>query len=171
MASSTDESSEYDSGPRSRMEDYHAAHSGRGAPAPATPGADGDKEDLFLNIAADSAPKPQRPAESAAARVDRLKVSAPVRADNMYERIEFSKRTLYPADAPAAFTSGPSQQPAVAPLCAAVALARAVDLSDTNNNKPHTLRCCPGSQVERHTSVIAFAYSLQIRAIPKLACA
>lgn len=69
-------------------------------------------------------------------------------------------------------TSGPSQQPAVAPLCAAVALARAVDLSDTNNNnKPHTLRCCPGSQVERHTSVIAFAYSLQIRAIPKLACA
>jgi hypothetical protein len=104
MASSTDESSEYDSGPRSRMEDYHAAHSGRGAPAPATPGADGDKEDLFLNIAADSAPKPQRPAESAAARVDRLKVSAPVRADNMYERIEFSKRTLYPADAPAACT-------------------------------------------------------------------
>ncbi|CAN9272725.1 unnamed protein product [Alternaria alternata] len=191
MASSTDESSEYDSGPRSRMEDYHAAHSGRGAPAPATPGADGEKEDLFLNIAADSAPKPQRPAESAAARVDRLKVSAPVRADNMYERIEFSKRTLYPADAPAAYTpsvptrvhclhaqyavssmpfvssqavsmqdpvtSGPSQQPAVAPLCAAVALARAVDLSDTNNNnnnnnnKPHTLRCCPGSQVERHT--------------------
>ncbi|OAG23347.1 hypothetical protein CC77DRAFT_930625 [Alternaria alternata] len=73
MASSTDESSEYDSGPRSRMEDYHAAHSGRGAPAPATPGADGEKEDLFLNIAADSAPKPQRPAESAAARVDRLK--------------------------------------------------------------------------------------------------
>jgi hypothetical protein len=74
MASSTDESSDYDSGPRSRMEDYHAAHSGRGAPA--TPGADGDKEDLFLNIAADSAPKPQRPAESATARVDRLKVSA-----------------------------------------------------------------------------------------------
>ncbi|KAL1797845.1 hypothetical protein ACET3X_004451 [Alternaria dauci] len=73
MASSTDESSEYDSGPRSRMEDYHAAHSGRGAPAPATPGADGEKEDLFLNIAADSAPKPQRPAESATARIDRLK--------------------------------------------------------------------------------------------------
>ncbi|CAG5181232.1 uncharacterized protein ALTATR162_LOCUS9659 [Alternaria atra] len=73
MASSTDESSDYDSGPRSRMEDYHAAHSGRGAHAPATPGTEGDKEDLFLNIAADSAPKPQRPAESSTARVDRLK--------------------------------------------------------------------------------------------------
>jgi hypothetical protein len=73
MASSTDESSDYDSGPRSRMEDYHAAHSGRGAPAPATPGTEGEKEDLFLNIAADSAPKPQRPAESSTARVDRLK--------------------------------------------------------------------------------------------------
>ncbi|KAI4651949.1 hypothetical protein J4E93_002145 [Alternaria ventricosa] len=71
MASSTDESSEYDSGPRSRMEDYHAAHSGRGAPAPATPGTDGEKEDLFLNIAADSAPKPPRP-ENPTAR-DRLK--------------------------------------------------------------------------------------------------
>ncbi|KNG48473.1 hypothetical protein TW65_04736 [Stemphylium lycopersici] len=73
MASSTDESSEYGSGPRSRMEDYHAAHSGRGAPAPATPGTDGEKEDLFLNIAADSAPRQQqRPAEPTA-RVDRLK--------------------------------------------------------------------------------------------------
>ena len=73
MASSTDESSEYDSGPRSRMEDYHAAHSGRGAPAPATPGTDGEKEDLFLNIAADSAPKPPRP-ENSTARAQ-LKVS------------------------------------------------------------------------------------------------
>ncbi|EMD90499.1 hypothetical protein COCHEDRAFT_1107104 [Bipolaris maydis C5] len=76
MASST-ESSEYGSGPRSRMEDYHAAHSGRGAPAPVTPGTDGEKEDLFLNIAADSAPKQQqqqqqRPAETTA-RIDRLK--------------------------------------------------------------------------------------------------
>jgi hypothetical protein len=75
MASSTDESSDYESGPRSRMEDYHAAHSGRPAPAPATPGTDGEKEDLFLNIAADSAPKPPRPVESTA-RIDRLKVSA-----------------------------------------------------------------------------------------------
>jgi hypothetical protein len=78
MASSTDGSSEYDSGPRSRMEDYHAAHSGRGAPAPVTPGTDGEKEDLFLNIAADSAPKPpQRPADPTA-RIDRLKVRPPV---------------------------------------------------------------------------------------------
>ncbi|KAF1834446.1 hypothetical protein BDW02DRAFT_335864 [Decorospora gaudefroyi] len=66
MASSTDESSEYDAGPRSRMEDYQAAHSGRGAPT--TPGTDG--EDLFLNIAADSAPKP-RPVDTSAR--DRLK--------------------------------------------------------------------------------------------------
>ena len=80
MASSTDGSSEYDSGPRSRMEDYQAAHSGRRAPAPAsapaptpvTPGTDADKEDLFLNIAADTAPKQQRPSE-ATARVERLK--------------------------------------------------------------------------------------------------
>ncbi|EOA90234.1 uncharacterized protein SETTUDRAFT_145900 [Exserohilum turcica Et28A] len=89
MASSTDESSEFGSGPRSRMEDYHAAHSGRGpsASAPVTPGTDGEKEDLFLNIAADSAPKqqqsqqqqqqqqhqqPPRPAEPTP-RIDRLK--------------------------------------------------------------------------------------------------
>ncbi|USP78275.1 hypothetical protein yc1106_05549 [Curvularia clavata] len=72
MASST-ESSEYDSGPRSRMEDYHAAHSGRGAPAPVTPGTDGEKEDLFLNIAADSAPKQQQRPADPTARIDRLK--------------------------------------------------------------------------------------------------
>ncbi|CAE7014172.1 hypothetical protein CFE70_002480 [Pyrenophora teres f. teres 0-1] len=72
MASSTDESSEYDSGPRSRMEDYHAAHSGRGPPAPVTPGTDTEKEDLFLNIAADTAPKQQRPSE-VTTRVERLK--------------------------------------------------------------------------------------------------
>jgi hypothetical protein len=56
MASS-DDSSDYSAGPRSRMEDYRAAHSG----APNTP--DVEKEDLFMNIAADTA-----------TRVDRLKV-------------------------------------------------------------------------------------------------
>ena len=68
MASSTDDSSDYSAGPRSRMEDYRAAHSG----APNTPGTDGEKEDLFMHIAADAAPKP-RPLDTAA-RVDRLKV-------------------------------------------------------------------------------------------------
>jgi hypothetical protein len=68
MASSTDDSSDYSAGPRSRMEDYRAAHSG----APNTPGTDGEKEDLFMNIAADAASK-SRPLDTTA-RADRLKV-------------------------------------------------------------------------------------------------
>lgn len=62
MTSSVDDSSEYESGPRSQPGDRDT-------------GTDGEQtEDLFMNIAADSAPK-QRPADSTA-RIDRLKVSA-----------------------------------------------------------------------------------------------
>jgi hypothetical protein len=52
------------------MEDYTAAHSGRG---PSGGGPDGEKEDLFMNIAADDGLK-QRPVDTST-RVDRLKVS------------------------------------------------------------------------------------------------
>lgn len=73
MASSVDDSSEYDSGPPSQPEDHRVPHRGNGATN--TPGADREQnEDLFLNIAADSAPR-QR-AVDAPARIDRLKVSA-----------------------------------------------------------------------------------------------
>lgn len=88
MASSVDDSSEYDSGPPSHSE-------GTRPPPPQRPSAqraqdsstssgsgsgegegNGEQaEDLFLHIAADSAPK-QRLAD-AASRHDRLRVSAP----------------------------------------------------------------------------------------------
>ncbi|KAH7351449.1 hypothetical protein BKA66DRAFT_516262 [Pyrenochaeta sp. MPI-SDFR-AT-0127] len=60
MTSSVDDSSEYESGPRS----HHGAADNSGTDGEHT-------EDLFMNIAADSAPK-QRPADSTA-RIDRLK--------------------------------------------------------------------------------------------------
>ncbi|KAF2854054.1 hypothetical protein T440DRAFT_465071 [Plenodomus tracheiphilus IPT5] len=70
MASSSDESSESETGPRSRLEDFRAAHSRQGATD--NSGTDSEQaEDLFLNIAADSAPR-QRSVE-APARIDRLK--------------------------------------------------------------------------------------------------
>ncbi|KAH9873094.1 hypothetical protein J1614_005491 [Plenodomus biglobosus] len=70
MPSSSDESSESETGPRSRLEDFRAAHSRQGAHD--NSGAESEQaEDLFLNIAADSAPR-QRSVE-APARIDRLK--------------------------------------------------------------------------------------------------
>lgn len=76
MASSSEDSSsesESDVGPRSRLQDFRAAHSRQGAHD--NSGTDSEHaEDLFMNIAADSAPK-ARPVE-APARIDRLKVSS-----------------------------------------------------------------------------------------------
>ncbi|KAI8941107.1 hypothetical protein NX059_002345 [Plenodomus lindquistii] len=70
MPSSSDESSESEIGPRSRLDDFRAAPSRQGA-ADASATDSEHAEDLFLNIAADSAPR-QRSVE-APARIDRLK--------------------------------------------------------------------------------------------------
>ncbi|KAJ4362071.1 hypothetical protein N0V83_011013 [Neocucurbitaria cava] len=70
MASSIDESSESDSGPPSPPKHRPAAQSQQDAEE-SSDSDDEQKEDLFLNIAADSAPR-QRPVDSAS-RIDRLK--------------------------------------------------------------------------------------------------
>ncbi|OAL53043.1 hypothetical protein IQ07DRAFT_350464 [Pyrenochaeta sp. DS3sAY3a] len=69
MASSVDESSEYDSAPRSYTKDHRAPRKAQEADTSSTD--DEQTEDLFLNIAADTAPK-QRPVDSTS-RIDRLK--------------------------------------------------------------------------------------------------
>ncbi|KAF2001722.1 hypothetical protein P154DRAFT_521479 [Amniculicola lignicola CBS 123094] len=69
MASSIDDSSEYDSGLRSHSEDARAPRNGYG---PGSNSTDGEPtEDLFLNIAEDTAPRES--AGDAASRADRLR--------------------------------------------------------------------------------------------------
>lgn len=78
MASSVDESSDYDSGLRSQSDDARAVSSRRGATD--TDGTDGEQgEDLFLHIAEDSAARES--AAEAASRADRLR-SRIARASN-----------------------------------------------------------------------------------------
>ncbi|KAL6709254.1 hypothetical protein ACN47E_001661 [Coniothyrium glycines] len=104
MPSSVDESSDNESGPRSRFEDFRAAHivsrnASRDASRNAS-GTEGDQsEDLFLNIAADSAPKP-RPADTAG-RIDRLK-SRVARVNN---RQSLPTNLLSPSPAPSSATT------------------------------------------------------------------
>ncbi|RMZ69951.1 Lpxtg-motif cell wall anchor domain-containing [Pyrenophora seminiperda CCB06] len=131
MASSTDGSSEYDSGPRSRMEDYQAAHSGWGAPAPVTPGTDTEKEDLFLNIAADTAPKQQRPAE-ATARVERLK-SRVARVNSNRQSLPSALHSPSPVQSNSTATPATSRIP-VEPRSSA--LRRSSFLYERSSNSP-----------------------------------